>query len=277
MKWRILLGTLAIAAVAGLLVLVALRESDRMAAFTQSYHARQIETGAALFENNCRTCHGPQGKGIDGVAPAINAADLFNGQRLAAVGYTGTVEDYVRGVISSGRPVPSAGTNYPSRMPTWSQRNGGPLREDQVDSLVAFIMNWEEPALGGAQATPAGPAGGGVGTDITVSLPEGNADSGQGLAETLGCAGCHLLSTVGPAWRPEGGQPGIGDRAAERILEADYTGQATTAEEYLFESIVSPEAFTVSGFGQGIMPANYGGRLSRQDVADLIAYLLSLR
>ena len=136
MKWRILLGTLAIVAVAGLLGMIALRERDRMAGFTQAYHARQIEVGAALFENNCRTCHGPQGKGIDGVAPAINATDLFNGQRLAAIGYIGTVEDYVRGVVAAGRPIPSAGTNYPNRMPTWSQRYGGPLREDQVDSLA---------------------------------------------------------------------------------------------------------------------------------------------
>ena len=276
MKWRILLGTLAIVAVAGLLGMIALRERDRMAGFTQAYHARQIEVGAALFENNCRTCHGPQGQGIDGVAPAINAADLFNGQRLAAIGYIGTVEDYVRGVVAAGRPIPSAGTNYPNRMPTWSQRYGGPLREDQVDSLAAFIMNWEEQATGGAVSTPAAP-GEVVGTDIALTLPEGNADSGQALAETLGCAGCHLQSTVGPAWQAEGTQPGVGGRAADRFTQPDYTGQATTADQYLFESIVSPGAYLVPGFGQGIMPGNYGGRLSKQDLADLIAYLRSLR
>jgi len=277
MKWRILLGTLAIASVVGLLAFVALGERERMAGFTQSYHARQIEVGAALFENNCRTCHAPQGTGIEGVAPAINAADLFNGQRLTAIGYSGTVEDYVRGVIAAGRPIPSSGTNYPNRMPTWSQRYGGPLREDQVDSLVAYIMNWDEQAPGGAQPTAAVPSGDLAGTDISAALPQGEAESGQALAETLGCAGCHLLSTVGPAWRAEGSQRGIGDRAAERILQADYTGQAASAEQYLFESIVNADAFVIPGFEPGIMPANYGQRLGKQDLADLIAYLLSLR
>jgi len=144
MKGQIALGMLAFLALIGVLVVVAIGEPGRMAEVTQAFEARQVETGASLFEANCRPCHGPQGRGIEGVAPALNAPDLFDGYRLAAVGFSGTLPDYVRGVVAAGRPVPSAGTTYPQRMPTWGQAYGGPLRSDQVDALVAFMKEFEK-------------------------------------------------------------------------------------------------------------------------------------
>lgn len=278
MKWQIALGALSVAATVIVMAIVGVGEPRRMADFTTSYQARQIETGALLFENNCRPCHGPQGKGIEGVAPAINAADLFNGNRLKAIGYAGTVQDYVRATISSGRPVPSAGTNYPQRMPTWSQDFGGPLRDDQVNSLVAYVMNWQDRALQEAAGPTPAPMTNAMGTDMTTALPPGDAERGKTLTEgDLGCVGCHILAATGPAWLPSGDTPGIGDRAGVRYTQADYTGHATSAEQYLLESIVIPNAYVVSGFEANIMPGNYGGRLTVQDAADIIAYLQSIR
>lgn len=277
MKWHVALGIVAIVAVVGVLVFVAVTEQDRMASFTRSYHSRQVEVGALIFENNCRTCHGTQGRGVDGLGPSINAADLFNGERLRSFGFTGTVEDYLRGVISAGRPVPSAGTNYAQRMPTWGDENGGPMRTDQIESLVAFIMNWEEVALAdGDGVTP--PSGEFIGTDITVTLPSGDADRGQDLSDgALGCSSCHILTTVGPAWAAEGSVPGIGDRAEARIGQSDYSGLATTAEQYLIESVLLTDNHVVEGFQPGIMPGNYGERITAQDMADLLALMLEIR
>jgi cytochrome c len=278
MKWQIALGALSVAATVVVMAIVGVGEPRRMADFTTSFQARQIETGALLFENNCRPCHGPQGKGIEGVAPAINAADLFNGNRLKAIGFAGTVQDYVRATISSGRPVPSEGTNYPQRMPTWSQDFGGPLRDDQINSLVAYVMNWQDRALQEAAGPTPTPMANAMGTDMTTALPPGDAERGKTLTEgALGCVGCHILSATGPAWLPSGDTPGIGDRAATRFTQPDYTGHATSAEQYLLESIVTPNAFVVSGFEPNIMPGNYGERLTVQDAADIIAYLQSLR
>jgi mono/diheme cytochrome c family protein len=277
MKGQIALGLLALLALIGVLVVVAIGEPQRMADVTRAFDARQIETGATLFEANCRPCHGPQGQGIEGVAPALNARDLFDGSRLAAVSFSGTLPDYVRGVVAAGRPVPSAGTNYPQRMPTWGQQYGGPLRSDQVDALVAYILNWKDRALAasGAPPTPSGPV---VGTDITVSLPQGDAQRGKALAESgLGCSGCHILAAVGPAWIGTAGAPGIGTRAEQRYQAAGYSGKATSAEQYLFESIVAPNAYIEEGFQPNIMPLNFADRLSSQDMADLIAYMLSLK
>ena len=280
MKWHIALGTVAAIVLVGVLAFVAINETTRMQSFTHAYDSRSIEVGAALFENNCRTCHGPQGEGIPGVAPSINAADLFNGERLAAVGFSGTLADYLEGAIAYGRPVPSAGASYPQRMPTWGQEFGGPLRQDQIDGLVAYILNWEDRALaaGGEGQVTVG-EGEVIGVDISLNLPEGDAAAGATLAQSAqaGCSACHELAAVGPPWAGATDQPGIGARADQRIAQSDYSGGAETAGQYLLESIVNPNNYMVEGYAVGLMPGDYGDRLTTQQVADLIAYMLTLR
>jgi mono/diheme cytochrome c family protein len=160
-------------------------------------------------------------------------------------------------------------------MPSFSDRFGGPLRDDQIRSIAAFILNWESTAeLVQAPATPAGPS---VGTDITKQLPAGNAQNGEALANSLGCTACHIATPTGPAWVASGSAPGIGTRAETRFTEADYSGKAQSAEQYLLESIIDPSAFVVQGFADKVMPATYSTQLSEQNAADLIAYLLTLK
>lgn len=277
MKWRITLGTISVLGILGLVAFIAANERERMASFSRSYESRRIEAGAALFESNCGSCHGIQGRGIEGVGPALNTAELFTGERLEQIGWSGTVEDYLRGVIAAGRPVPSEGASYPQRMPTWGEEYGGPLRNDQVEALVSFIMNWEARALEIPEPTQRTPEAG-LGTDLKVELPPGDTERGETLAEgSLGCSGCHLLAPVGPSWLPQGDQGTLEERAKDRIQQADYSGEATTALEYLIEAVVLPNAYLVEGYQVGIMPADYSERLSEQDLADLIAYMLSLQ
>lgn len=277
MKWHIVVGTIGMVGALVVGGIMAIGEPDRMSSFARSYRSRQIEEGALLFENNCRTCHGPQGKGTP-LGPALNTLELFNGQRLQETGFSGTVEDFLKGTVSAGRPVPSQGAEaYPQRMPTWSQEFGGPFRVDQVESVVAFMMNWGERALAGEELPPSD----GVvmiGIEISVTLPEGNAEAGQAQAEgTLGCAACHILSAVGPPWAAEGGLPALGTRAEIRIGQEDYEAEATTAEEYLIESVVITDAYVVEGYAAGLMPSDFGERITLQDMADLLAYMMTFR
>jgi len=195
------------------------------------------------------------------------------------VGWSGTLEDYIVATASSGRLISTRADLYPGQgvpaMPSFSEQFGGPLREDQIRYIAAFIMNWESTAE--LVEVPSGPIGGAVGTDITKTLPEGDAARGEALAQSLACVACHIAAPTGPAWLPSGDQPGIATRAESRFTQSDYSGQATTAWQYLFEAIVLPNAYIVPGYAQGIMPANYGQTLSDQDLADLIAYLLTLK
>jgi mono/diheme cytochrome c family protein len=273
-KWYIALGMAAVGGALAFSVYIGFTEQRRMAEFTDAFHARQIENGAILFSNNCSPCHGVQGHGSPR-GPALNARDLFDGTRLEAIGWAGTTSDYVRLTIAAGRPKPSEGAVFPERMPTWGQQFGGPLRPDQVESLVAFIMNWEERALAQAPVATVAP-GERVGTDITAELPEGDAARGESLASSaLGCAACHVLGNIGPVWPGQGDEPGLAERAALRLALDAYTGAATTPEQYLFESVVLPNVYVVEEFTPDVMPGDFANRLTDQDLADLIAYMLT--
>jgi cytochrome c2 len=110
----------------------------------------------------------------------------------------------------------------------------------------------------------------------------GNADTGKKLfgeaflksAGSPGCATCHSLekgkTLVGPSLA------GIAREAAADVQKADYKGSAKSAEEFLKESIVSPDVMVTQGFQAGVMPKNYA-KLSAQELNDLTAYLLTLR
>ena len=50
-----------------------------------------------------------------------------------------------------------------------------------------------------------------------------------------------------------------------------------SAEDYLRESIVDPNAFVVDGYGANIMTGTYGSSLTEQQIADLVAYMQSLK
>ncbi len=111
-----------------------------------AFVGREIEAGADLFGAYCAPCHGPKGEGLPGVAPAVNRKDLTDGRREKSIGWAGSVQGFIKDTISAGRPVQSRPDLYTAHMPTWSQEYGGPLRPDQIDSLVSFVMNWKDQA-----------------------------------------------------------------------------------------------------------------------------------
>jgi mono/diheme cytochrome c family protein len=288
MTWRVIVGTLSLVITMILLGYVAVTEQDRMANFGTAYQARQIEAGAALFESTCSPCHGLNGEGSPR-APALNTADLLtNGKRLSEIGWAGTVHDYLLSTISSGRPRASVQfAQYPQRMPTWSQNFGGPLRDDQIQTIVAFVLNWA-PALANITPQPT-QAIVAVGTDINQKLPAGDAANGQQLAQTLACTACHISQggavTIGPDWMPapDNNNQGIGTRAEARFKAPDYHGKAANADQYLFESIVAPDAYLVTGRptfapgGTSLMPHDFSVKMSAQMTADVIAYLKTIK
>jgi mono/diheme cytochrome c family protein len=106
--------------------------------------------------------------------------------------------------------------------------------------------------------------------DMASSLPPGDMTRGaalftQAISGTPPCATCHTLdgvTLVGPSLQ------GYAARAGTRI-------SGVSARDYTYESIVHPPSYLVSGFGN-LMYNQYAQRLSAQQVADLIAYLLTL-
>ncbi len=93
-----------------------------------------------------------------------------------------------------------------------------------------------------------------------------------GTASAPGCSTCHSLdgsTLVGPS------QAGVVARAEAALQSADYKGSAKTVAEYLKESIVTPDAFVEQGFTPGVMYQTFGKELSDQEIADLVAFLMT--
>lgn len=106
-----------------------------------------------------------------------------------------------------------------------------------------------------------------------ADLPAGAAERGAALfAEGVGgapaCVTCHTLDgqgLVGPS------MVGYAARAPDHAADAGLE----SAEAYTYASIIQPNRYIVSGFGN-TMYNQYGRHLSEQQIADLIAYLLTL-
>jgi mono/diheme cytochrome c family protein len=88
------------------------------------------------------------------------------------------------------------------------------------------------------------------------------------IGSQAGCATCHSLDAgvviVGPS------MAGIGSRA-------DSTVSGMSAEDYLRQSILDPDAHLVEGFPAGTMPQVWGDELSSEQVDQLIAFMMTLK
>lgn len=253
-------------------------EESRMAAQTANWDGRSIQNGAAVFANNCTTCHGMDGKGLPGVAPALNSRYFFT-QRLKDLGFTGSLEDYVALTVAAGRPN-NRTTQWAQIMPTWSSQYGGPLRDDQVRDVAKFVVNWEAEALTQTKETdPWQPFDNAPTVDIygdgAVVVQEPAAEPTgprppQELFVSMGCIGCHNINLPQDEQNRGPVAPNLGnlyDHAANRVPGED-------APTYVHNSIVNPNGYVVEGYIAGVMPQNFTERMSEEEIQALVAWIL---
>jgi len=123
-------------------------------------------------------------------------------------------------------------------------------------------------ACGGGDSEPAEPASGGEVVGDAARGEELYKQTTIGAASAPGCITCHSLDAgvtlVGPS------HAGIGTAAGTRVA-------GLSAEEFLEQSITEPDAEVTENFSPGVMYQNYGSDLSEQEIADLIAFLLTLK
>ena len=99
-------------------------------------------------------------------------------------------------------------------------------------------------------------------------LPAGDAANGEQIfTVSQPCHVCHTDQPIGPSFQDE---PSLASLAATRR-------QGYPADLYLYESIVNPGAFVVPGYQDSIMPQNFAELLSKKELADLVAYMMTMR
>lgn len=243
------------------LLLVAAQSASAQSAGDHQYTSSQIETGARVYTRDCQLCHGPNGDEADGVNLRTGPFRLVRS------------DDDLRRLITKG-------TGDDEKMP------GIDLSEAELDGIVAFIR---------------------AGFDRSgVAVKVGDPERGRLLFAGKGkCASCHRvyghgprfapdLSDIGAMRKPAALQRSILDPNAallpihrpvravtsdgetivgRRLNEDTYTVQLIDSKERLRSlvkaNLVKYEVSTKSN--------KEPTKLSGDEVADVIGYLLTLR
>ena len=186
--------------------------------------------------------------------------------------FDGTKEQFIERTVAAGR----SGTV----MVAWSTAYGGPFRDDQVQDVAAYVLNFADEAF--CEVEPSRFDWPESVDDFLVldteefAAESGDPENGAALYVSYGCSGCHGKvdesgsNTTGP-W--------LGD-----IVEVGATRvEGQTAAQYLYTSILDPNAFIAPDCPNGpcidpsAMLKDFGSRMSTntpQDMADMLAYLL---
>ena len=201
-------------------------------------------------------------------------------QRRADLGFSGSQSDFVELTVASGRP--SKTTNQWNQiMPTWSSEFGGPFRQDQVESVSQYIMNWEPTALQQTMEedpwipfndTPSKATVDQVYPEAEpVPVEEQEPRSPEELFAAMGCTGCHNLNEMQTDTNRGPVGPNMGNlasNAASRI-------EGMSAHDYIVQSIMDPNAFIVDGYNPNIMTQTFGEQMTEEEINSLSDWLIS--
>ena len=229
---------------------------------TGQYSTADIQRGYRLYSSQCALCHGNNGDGIAGI-------NLSRQQFRRA-----STDDDIRNTVSTG--VPSAG------MPPFK------LQPAELSALVAYIRSGFD--LGGAP------------------FRLGDAARGKAIYDGKGaCAMCHRVNGNGPRLAPDLSdiallrQPAAIQRSLlepakgmlpinrpvrivtrdGRTIRGRRLNEDTSTIQLIDENekLVSLEKSQIQEFEAGIASAmpSFAGKLTENEIADLLAYLVSLR
>jgi mono/diheme cytochrome c family protein len=98
-------------------------EPERLTQAAETLAEERISQGRKIYNDQCSACHGSQGEG--GIGPALNDKTLLKN----------TPDQILFSLTRSGIPN--------TQMPAWSVEFGGPLTDEDVRNVVAFIRAWE--------------------------------------------------------------------------------------------------------------------------------------
>jgi putative heme-binding domain-containing protein len=224
------------------------------------YAQEDIARGAVLYGTQCNQCHGRDGDQISGV-------DLRRGQFRR----TQSDEELAQ-VITRGTP---------SGMPPFA------LQPPELAGIVAFIR---------------------AGFDTTASIRVGNATRGRTTFDGKGqCATCHRVAGKGPRLAPDLSDIGMvrapasldrsirdpssgmmpinrpvqivmknGSTVRGRRLNEDTHSVQIIDDQERLQSVAKSDIRTMSVETTSPMPG-YAGKLTDEEIADVVAYLLTLR
>lgn len=159
---------------------------------------------------------------------------------------------------TSTPPPPTPRRNLPAAAPT-ATPTGAPVRATPVRATPV-------------RATPAPSAAATV--TPTAAQAAALAAAGQKVYLKNYCGVCHVLTAAGTRGMFGPPHDHIAATAVQRLADPNYGGTATTAAEYLRESIVDPKAYAAGGYTNTPHPMPPYAHLPQADIDALVFFLL---
>jgi mono/diheme cytochrome c family protein len=286
MTRNLAIATLFLLASTFLLGYIWVREHYVLEARTDRFDGALLTRGARDYEQYCSGCHGLTGEGgVANAAPQINNLPNTLGDRLdgptGIVAKYGTVRNFVEATMSSG----VRGT----AMPRWSARLGGPLRDDQIKDIAAYVQNWwglqnGQPNISGDAAELAVEF---KATAQAAALANASANTPAGLGQVIfasNCASCHQVADK-DSGVPAPGLGGLfgpdGTAAFGKTLPNGKPVDAANFLEWVKKggaAFAAQEVKPSAGHGPYIIAAmpSFEAILKAEDLNNLLAYISSL-
>ncbi len=229
-----------------------------------------IVLGGKIFngKGTCTLCHNPVG----GRAPLLDRAGAVAEERLKDSSYKGkakTSEEYLHEslvepsayvVVGFGKP----GTNDTvSPMPNVSKGSIG-LSDAEMGAVIAYLQQT-------------------AGVKVTVKLPTGGAPAPAAGAEAPAeitsaktpeeafaknqCLTCHKIPGIEEAGDVGPDLTGLASRSKK-------AAKGLSAEQYIMQSILNPDAVVAKGFEPGTMPPDLAEKMTAKEMDMIIKYLM---
>lgn len=271
-------------------------EPNRQAGATEAQEEIFVEWGSLLFaptgDNvsafNCAGCHGGM-NGAGGVAQ-YNLTDPATGE-VRSVSWVAPAlntifyrfsEDEVRFIIEYGRPF--------SPMSPWGVRGGGPMNDQQIDTLLAYLrsiqiprencgVGEEDTAICATGNLPAATQDE-IEAAARKAVEDGDAASyGEALfnlglsSGAYSCARCH---TPGWSWGEPGvtGQGAFGWNLTGGSVNEHFPNEADMID-FIKNGSTYGAKYGVQGQGSGRMPG-FGAMLTDEQIKAIVEYVRSL-
>lgn len=137
---------------------------------------------------------------------------------------------------------------------------------------ILLLAAWLAAAQPPSDSVP--PAGTRTAEALAASDQEPPPITGLDVYKARYCGVCHTLDAAETRGAFGPTHNGMAATAARRVKDPEYTGSASTAEEYLRESIVDPAAYLVPGYALSRYRMGAYTMLSEAELDALVEFLL---
>lgn len=209
-------------------------------------------------ERGCLACHTIEpGAGVKGSGRGPNLADVAARRASGVKGGPSNLVEYL--AQSLYEPGAYLVEGYANIMPP---STGAPakLNYEEIVAVVNYLQS-----LGGRPAVRIGDIprpSGAVAAAVPAKAP--STLEPKALLESQGCLACHSL---------EEGKTSVGPTLAVARLKEAAASRKMSMEAFLVEAIVDPRAYEPKGFPSGVMPQDYGAKLTAAQLKALVDYL----